>query len=456
MSPRGRTRNSTVSAMRRAESGASRPDLVAAQSAGTGLLRRVWTWVHDGPLLHSYYALAASAVLLSAVGVMMVLSSSSVESISSDQSAYQYFWRQLVFGGGGIFAMVVLSLLPPKLFERCAVMAFAVTSLGLATVLLWGTEINGNRNWIQIGQFTAQPSEAAKLGVALMLGWYFAKYSRQLHGWGYLWPSGLILLVPLIGVGAGGDAGTAIIFVLIYAAALFLAGAPLKLFAVGGLGALVISAFTVVMAPHRMDRVTGWITGNCDAAGSCWQAQQGLGALATGGWWGVGLGQSRSKYSYVPEAHNDYIFAIIGEELGLIGTVFILALFAVMAVAMARVLLRSNSTFERITTGGILAWLIGQAFVNIGMVTGALPVIGVPLPFISYGGSSLFMCLAAVGVVMSFTRLAGPTWLDRLINRFRGPSARTTPSPAPEAAWDGETELPHNVHRIGTRPERTS
>jgi cell division protein FtsW len=161
----------------------------------------------------------------------------------------------------------------------------------------------------------------------------------------------------------------------------------------------------VLAAPHRVDRITGWLFGECGATDACYQAQQGLNALASGGWWGVGLGQSRLKYNYVPEAHNDYIFSIIGEELGLLGTVLILALFAVMALAMARVILRARSSFVRIATACIVTWLVGQAFINIGMVTGVLPVIGVPLPFISYGGSSLLMSLAAVGVVMSFTRL---------------------------------------------------
>lgn len=447
MSPRGRNGASTVSAKRRADLDGSAPAGPDLQNAGKGFLSKVWTWVHDGPLVHSYWALAASAILLSAVGAMMVLSSSAVESISANVSAFFYFSRQAIFGVVGVAAMVLLSLVPSRVYRQLAVPAFAVTALGLASVLFWGTEINGNRNWIQIGGFTAQPSEAAKLGAALMLGWYFGKHAGALHGAkAYVWPSVGILLVPLIGVGLGGDAGTAIIFGFIYAAALYFSGAPLKIFAVGGILVALVSALTVITAPHRLDRVTGWITGECDAAGSCWQAQQGLGALATGGWWGVGLGQSRSKYSYVPEAHNDYIFSIIGEELGLIGTVFILGLFAVMAVAMARVLLRSTSTFERVTTGCILAWLIGQAFVNIGMVTGALPVIGVPLPFISYGGSSLFMCLAAVGVVMSFTRMPGQRGLSALFSR----KGRQT------AEQESAQQLPSNVHPIGHRSERTS
>ena len=220
-----------------------------------------------------------------------------------------------------------------------------------------------------------------------------------------MWPSFLAFAVPTAMVLLGGDAGTAIVFCLIYAAALWFAGAPLRIFAAGGVLAAGAGLLLVIVAPHRLDRITGWLFGDCGATDACWQAEQGLNALATGGWWGVGLGQSRLKYNYVPEAHNDYIFSIIGEELGLVGTMIILALFVIMVVAMARILTRTRSTFVRITTACITTWIVGQAFVNMGMVTGLLPVIGIPLPFISYGGSALLMTMAAVGVVMSFARV---------------------------------------------------
>lgn len=466
MSPRGRSRAATVSAVRRPEDASSRHNRHHLQDTGAGFLRRLWSWVHDGPLVHSYYALAVSAILLSAVGTMMVLSSSAVESIAANRSAFYYFQRQAFFAVAGVAAMFAVSLVPSRVYRKLAWWGYGITTFGVLAVVFIGEEINGNRNWIALGGFSFQPSEFAKLGVALMLGWYFGKYGSTLHGpWAYLWPSVAIVLAPIVFVGLGGDAGTAIIFVMIYAAALFFSGAPWKLFGVTGTVVAAISALVVIMAPHRMQRVTSWITGNCDPSGSCWQAQQGLGALATGGWWGVGLGQSRSKYNYVPEAHNDYIFAIIGEELGLFGTVFILALFAVMAVAMARVLLRSTSTFERITTGGVLAWLIGQAFVNIGMVTGALPVIGVPLPFISYGGSSLFTCLVAVGVVMSFTRITQQRSTDLDLDldmdpdrgTYVGPGQRTDAraEAGAEASRITGDDFPHNVHPLPKRAERT-
>ncbi|WP_144792805.1 putative lipid II flippase FtsW [Kocuria palustris] len=370
-----------------------------------GPLRTVERKVRDGPLIHSYYALFACSVLLSAIGVMMVLSASAVESISAEESAYGLFMRQVVFGVLGIVVMLVLSRVPARAMRALALPGFWISVVILALVVPFGVEVNGNRNWLSIGGLSVQPSEIAKLTCVLALGVWLGRVAGRIRTpKEALWPSAMAVGIPVLFVMYGRDMGTAAIFLLIYLAAVFFAGVPMRWILIAFAGGFVVAALFIVSAPHRIGRVQSWLTGDCDPSAGCYQAMHGLSALATGGWWGVGLGQSRSKYNYVPEAHNDFIFAIIGEELGLLGTVLILGLFAVMAVAMARVLLRCTSGFERIVTGGILAWLIGQAFVNIGMVTGVLPVIGVPLPFISYGGSSLLMCLAAVGVVMSFAR----------------------------------------------------
>jgi cell division protein FtsW len=372
-----------------------------------GGLRRFWRALVDGPLVHSYYALAGSVLLLTGIGIMMVLSASAVESISAQESAYSYFMKQATYAGLGIVLMFGLSFVPTSWYRRGAtgLLVLAVLLLLLVFTPL-GQEINGNRNWIVVGGQSFQPSEAAKLAVSVWLAMVLARQGDAVRDWRQaLWPSALGIGIPTLMVVLGDDVGTALVFALIYAAALFFAGAPLRLFAVAAAGAAGLGAVAIAAAPHRVDRITGWLFGECGATDACYQADQGLNALASGGWWGVGLGQSRLKYNYVPEAHNDYIFSIIGEELGLLGTVLILALFAAMALAMARIILRARSRFVRIATACVVTWLVGQAFINIGMVTGVLPVIGVPLPFISYGGSSLLMSLAAVGVVMSFTRL---------------------------------------------------
>jgi cell division protein FtsW len=166
------------------------------------------------------------------------------------------------------------------------------------------------------------------------------------------------------------------------------------------------AAFMAITSSNRMCRITSWWTGQSCADGidANYQATNGLYGLASGGWFGVGLGQSRQKYSWIPEAHNDFIFAIIGEELGLVGTVVVLVLFAILGAAIYRVVVAQEDMFHRVLAGTIMVWLLGQATVNMAVVTGLMPVIGVPLPFISYGGSALLMSLCAVGVVLSLAR----------------------------------------------------
>ena len=391
--------------------GAQADTAPAAGRGGAALstrARHLWHQITDGPLVHSYYALAGCVVLLTGIGVMMVLSASAVESISDSRSAYSLFAKQAAFGLIGLALMFALSLVPTHVYRKAAWPAWLVSVLVSALVFTpLGREVNGNRNWLVVGGQSIQPSELAKLALSIWLAALFARQGREVaEDWREaLWPSLLGFIVPTGLVLAGGDAGTAIVFAMIYAGALWFVRAPLKIF-VGGAALLVVGGlFLVVTSPHRLDRITGWLFADCGATDACWQAQQGLNALATGGWWGVGLGQSRLKYNYVPEAHNDYIFSIIGEELGLVGTTIILLIFIVVVVAMARILTRTRSTFVRVTTACITTWIVGQAFVNLGMVTGLLPVIGIPLPFISYGGSALLTTMAAVGVVMSFARV---------------------------------------------------
>jgi cell division protein FtsW len=165
-----------------------------------------------------------------------------------------------------------------------------------------------------------------------------------------------------------------------------------------------VVAVLAIGSDNRTKRIMDFFSGDCDVTAGCYQTKHGLQALATGGWAGLGLGQSREKWSYLPEAHNDFIFAIIGEELGLIGTLLVLVLIGVLAFAMIRVIARHTDPFAQIVTGGVTAWIVGQALVNMGVVIGLLPVIGVPLPLVSAGGSALITTLVAIGVVISFAR----------------------------------------------------
>ncbi|MFC3298905.1 putative lipid II flippase FtsW [Arthrobacter agilis] len=384
----------------------------AAEGPGKGLrhrLRRGWELLEGtdhAPSGSSYYLILGSALALTAIGLLMVLSASSVEAISDGKDSFDLFLKQALWAAAGIFLMVVLSRLGPRAYRALAWPSLLIAVVLLVLVLVIGVEINGNKNWIRIGSQTFQPSEPTKLALAL---WFAAVLDRK-KALIRDWKHAMIPALPLGGlpiglVLIGGDLGTGLVLMMIAGAALFFAGAPLKLFTLAGVAALAGSLLMVATSSNRGGRISAWLRLNCDdGADLCLQSDNGLFAMASGGWFGVGIGQSRQKWNWIPEAHNDFIFAIIGEEFGLVGTLVIVVLFGILAVATIRVALRYSDPFVRILMGAILVWLIGQAFVNIGMVTGLLPVIGVPLPFISYGGSALTFTLAAVGVLLSFAR----------------------------------------------------
>lgn len=355
----------------------------------------------------TYYLILGSTLALTAIGIMMVLSASSVESIAAGESPYGNALKQGAFAAIGICLMFVLSRINVVWLKRLAWPGIGLALVLLAAVQVVGSSVNGNKNWVDFGGITFQPSEAAKLALALWMATVLARKGKLLARWQHV----LIPAVPMAAVIialvlVGNDLGTAMIIMMVAAAALFFAGVPLYIFGIAGLAAAAGTAVMAITSSNRMCRITSWWTGETCANGTDanYQATNGLYGLASGGWFGVGLGQSRQKYSWIPEAHNDFIFAIIGEEFGLLGTFIILGLYAVLAYSIFRVINTRSDVFSRIVCGMILTWIIGQAVVNIAVVVGLLPVIGVPLPLISYGGTALIMVLAAVGVVLSFSR----------------------------------------------------
>jgi len=255
-----------------------------------------------------------------------------------------------------------------------------------------------------------------------------ARKGKLLSRWQHVAVPAVPMAIIIVGlVLVGNDLGTAMIIMMVTAAALFFAGAPLYLFGIAGLAAAAGTAVMAVTSSNRMCRITSWWTGQSCADGidANYQATNGLYGLASGGWFGVGLGQSRQKYSWIPEAHNDFIFAIIGEELGLVGTVVVLILFAILGAAIYRVVVAQEDMFHRVLAGTIMVWLLGQATVNMSVVTGLMPVIGVPLPFISYGGSALLMSLCAIGVVLSLAReQMAPAIRPKRMLKFKAKPAR--------------------------------
>lgn len=360
----------------------------------------------DSPLT-THHVLLATTSLLVVVGLVMVLSSSSVESLQASGSQFTVFKKQALFAVLGAVVLVVVSRLPARVWPRLAIPALVGAAFLQLLVFVpnIGYAVGGNRNWIRVGGFTAQPSEAAKVALVLACSLALARrrdrLGEPLQLIGALLPSvsltvGLVLL--------SRDLGTALVMMFMVAAMVWSSGVPVKFFALTGGFTAAVAILLVVTSHNRTNRVKLWLFGSADIQGAAWQPVQGKYALASGGWWGLGLGASREKWSWLPEAHNDFIFAIIGEELGLPGTLVILVLFAVLALAALRLVRRSERFFTKLAVAGFAAWILGQACINIGVVLNVLPVIGVPLPFISNGGSALVMTLLAVGILLSFAR----------------------------------------------------
>jgi cell division protein FtsW len=371
---------------------------------------RVGGWLArlDSPLT-SYYVLLSVTVVLVVIGLIMVLSASSVKSLVQTDNAtpYVFFRKQLQFAAMGAIAMVVAVRIPPKAWKALGLpILLGALLLQLLVFTPLGVSVNGNRNWVALGPLTLQPAELAKIGLVLVgatvLGAKRKLLGRMRHVViPFLFPVaigtiGLVLL--------GHDLGTVMVMGGIVAGLLFAAGVPRRMFVYGGTLFTALAVTMVMTSPNRLARFDVWLGKDTDKFGGYRQTLHGRYALADGGWWGVGLGASREKWQWLPEAHNDFIFAILGEELGLPGTLVLLGLFCALALVCYRIVLRTNDIFVRIATAGVMAWIVVQAIINIGAVIGLLPVIGVPLPLVSYGGSSLMTTMFALGMLLSFAR----------------------------------------------------
>lgn len=367
-----------------------------------------WRQRLDAHPMAPYYLILGSSMLLLVLGLVMVLSSSTVESIDVSGSAFTLFQRQAMFAGIGVVAMLILSRARVSLVRRFALLFLVLSIFLLLLTFVPGISagVHGQRNWIRLfGPFRLQPSEFAKLALIIWTAHVVASKDRVMHRWRELfWPflpvAGLIVLL----VVAEGDLGTAIVLTIIIGGLLFVIGAPMRIFvALGSVGLIGIAALSLTVG-YRMKRFTAWLHPEADLDGAGWQLTQGKVALGTGGWWGVGLGGSREKWGALPEAHTDFIFPIIGEELGLFGALTVLGLFAALAIFTLRMAIRTEQVFIRVACVGIVAWILGQALVNLGAVLQLLPITGVPLPYVSYGGSSLLPSLMAVGLLLAFAQ----------------------------------------------------
>lgn len=362
----------------------------------------------DRPLT-SYYLILGISVLLLALGLVMVLSASSVQMLTDGDSPFLEFQKQLIGVAFGLPLMWGASRLPPAAFRVAAypLMVFSVVGLILAAIPGVGVETHGAARWIAIGGFQLQPSEFAKLAFVLWGADLLARNERR--GPFTEWRQLLVPLMPGAGilgvlVMLGNDLGTTFLLLTIFLALLWVIGTPGRLF-IGLLGFVcLVVAILIVAQPYRLSRITGFVNPQAHAATSGWQELQGKYALASGGWFGVGLGASRQKWGMLPNPSSDFIFAILGEELGLAGTLCVLAMFGGLGYAGLRIARRVADPFIRLAAAAVTAWIVVQALVNIGAVLGVLPITGVPLPLVSAGVSSLLVTMAAIGMLMGFAK----------------------------------------------------
>src|SRR5579875_561126 len=386
------------------------PDQLGPASPLTSARDRLSPWLAllDRPRA-SYYLVVGITLLLLGLGLVMVLSTSSVQDLSEGLPAYSDFKKQLLGAAIGLPAMYVAARSSPRLFRAAAypLLAVAVVGLGLTLIPGVGQSLNGAARWIQIGPLQLQPSELAKLALVLWGADLLARKERlrQLEDWRHL----LVPLLPGAGllcmlVMAGDDLGTTFVLLVIFITLLWVIGTPGRVFT--GMLALMalVMLLLAVTSTYRLRRLTGFLNPAGGPMGPNQQGIQGKYAVGSGGLFGVGLGASREKWGYVPESTSDFIFAIIGEELGLLGTLCVCALYGGLAFAGLRVARRVEDTFTRLAAAAITAWIVLQAVVNIGAVIGVLPITGVPLPLVSAGLSSLIVTMVALGMLMAFAR----------------------------------------------------
>ncbi|MBB3038871.1 putative lipid II flippase FtsW [Hoyosella altamirensis] len=371
----------------------------------TAVAARFGAWLNRP--LASFHLILSISALLSILGLVMVLSASSVSEIGRSGSAYSMFFRQLMFITAGWIMFYLALRTPIRVFRRFALVAFLASCVLLVLVLIpgIGVLVNGSRSWFHFAGFAFQPSELVKITLAMwgavLLG-DRAVRTRSIRDMLIPLLPGALVVFYLVAMQP--DYSTLVVLFFILLGLLWFAGLPLGFFVVGVGAAMSVAAVMAVAEGYRSQRLRAFFNSDDDPLGASYQARQAKFSLADGGFWGVGLGQSRAKWAYLPEAHNDFIFAIIGEELGFLGCVAVLGLFALFAYTGLRIATRSVDPFLRIFVATSTVWVIGQSFINLGYVVGLLPVTGLQLPLVSSGGTSAVMTLYMLGVIANAAR----------------------------------------------------
>ena len=407
-------------------------------------------WI-DGPMTSCHLVLGAAGLLLT-IGLVMVFSASSIEAALADEPVWKPGVQQVIWALIGLGAMLVALRLPAGFLRRWSPIAL----LGVVGMLLLvlipgiGLKLNGARQWFNLGFANLQPSEVGKLIFALWGAHILALRERYMTT-----KSLLVPVLPVFGVLsllliAEPDFGAVVSLGLVLVGLLWAGGMPMRWFGIFLATGVTLIVLMVWIAPYRMARVTSFMDPFSDPTDGGYQAIHGLYALATGGLWGVGLGNSAMKWNLLPHAQSDYIFAIIGEELGFLGCLVVVVLYGVLAYAGFRIARRSADRFVQLASVAITVWLIGQAAMNMGYVVGLLPVTGVQLPLISAGGTSLVLTLFIVGLLARFAR-SEPAAIEAQRGRTRGTLAKLF-LPIPESAVDPVRPRRRPDDRPATRP----
>jgi cell division protein FtsW len=420
--------------------GRARDTAVRGYLAATALLRGVLA----RPLA-SYYLLVASAGLLLVIGLAMVFSATSVEAYVANGNAFTSIEKQATSAAVGLVAFWICQRLPVRTYRSLAKPGLIGAGVLVAAldllILLAQTNvlhhprfgpIRADELWLYLGPLQVQPSELAKLALVVWVADVMVRKGGRVVAWREL-SRPLFPVVGLVCLLVGyKDLGTMLCLLVLFVGILFAAGVRLRIFA-GMLGVALLGIVALIYLPgdtYRLDRIDAFTHPELNQLGTGYQVREGLFAIANGGWFGVGLGQGRLKWGWLPNGHNDFIFAVIAEELGVVGCLVVLALFAVLAYTGLRVGRRVNHPFRRLVCAGVISLIAGQAVINIGGVVGLVPVTGIPLPLISDGGSALVVTMAMIGMLASFAR-AEPLAARTLHARPPGRVARLLWAPLP-------------------------
>lgn len=339
------------------------------------------------------------------IGLVMVSSAGAPEALNKGWSVFHFGLKQLFFGAIGLVLMLIMMKIPYQGLKRTTIPVVIATIFFLILVLVVAKVTKGSRRWIDLGIFLFQPSEFAKLAMIMFLAHYFSEIKKGIGNFiiGIVMPGIFVALICFL-ILLEPDLGTTIVIFGTFVMMLFAGGARIAHLALlSGVG-IIGSVFEIKMKAYRAERLIAFLNPWRDPQGTGWQIIQSLYALGSGGPFGLGLGMGRQKFNYLPEAHTDYIFSILGEELGLLGTVTVITLFFFLAWRGYKIAVSAKDSYARMLAAGITSYLIFQAIINIGVVTSSLPVTGVPLPFLSYGGSSLLVSMFSIGILLNISK----------------------------------------------------